>query len=124
MPYGKLLTWEEFIGSEPLELELRAPVSCVEDIRDHIPTQDIVVVTHKLESGLSNVVHGSLVVEGGEEQKKKLLEVHAGKKVKVTINPKEDSKQSFLNIVVVDVSDIEAPKDVKEDGINTEGNAT
>lgn len=100
MPYGTVVTWSEYLGKDTeKELILEAPNSCIEDLRDQVPTEDMIVITHKIDR--KTIVHGSLVVEGGNEEKDKIMQVQAGKMVKVKVKCKESKTQSFCNVFVI-----------------------
>lgn len=100
MPYGTVITWSEYLGKDTeKELLLAAPNSCIEDLKDQVPTEDMVVITHKIDR--KTIIHGSLVVEGGNEEKDKIMKIQAKESVLIKIKNVEGKTQSFCNVQVI-----------------------
>ena len=100
MPYGNIMTWEEYIGDEKEKVvTFSASDSQVTDLRDQMPMDNLVTIRHQ-ENG--KIIYGTLVVENAKE---KLLSVGTGSKIVVSIRNKSSSDQSFLNVRVSEETD-------------------
>lgn len=103
MPYGTVVTWSEFLnGATDREFLLLSSNSFVEDLHGQIPTDAMIVLTHRIDG--ATLIHGSLVVEGGQEEKARLMRIREGKTLKVKVKNRETHTQSFLNIQILEVN--------------------